>query len=102
MLHDINAQSLYSDGTYGPTTGVIRVDDIVAGVDLDMVFWHGHGGRDHLYVVTAAHLAALARGERVMITTNEVESHTHNLFIDPTGEQWRVSGSSDRMVEICP
>ncbi|MGE0786104.1 MAG: hypothetical protein AB7S26_10475 [Sandaracinaceae bacterium] len=100
-LHDTNAQALYFDGRYGPLTGVIHVDDIVAGRALELVFWHGHGGVDHRFTVGASDLAALARGERVMLTTTEVEGHSHMLFVDPVDERWRVSGASDRSVEVC-
>lgn len=101
VLHDTHAQALYFDGTHGPTTGVITVDEIVAGAALDKVFWHGHGGRDHQFTVTAEHLAALTRGERVTLMTSEVEGHAHMLFIDPRDDRWRVSGAPDRQVTIC-
>ncbi|MCA9607612.1 MAG: hypothetical protein KC619_18520 [Myxococcales bacterium] len=100
-LHDTNAQALYFDGTYGPTTGVITVDMIAAGEAVELEFWHGHGGVSHRYAVSAADLAALARGERVTLTTSEVEGHSHMLFVDPVDERWRVSGAADRSVTVC-
>lgn len=100
-LHDTNAQALYFDGSYGPTTGVITVDQVVAGATLDLEFWHGHGGNIHRFTVSSADLGRLARGERVTLTTTEVDGHSHMLFIDPVDERWRVSGASDRTVTIC-
>lgn len=100
-LHDTHAQSLYFDGTYGPTTGIVRVDDVVAGRPIELEFWHGHGGVSHRFSLGAADLDALARGMRVTLTTTEVEGHSHMLFVDPTDERWRVSGAPDRTVEIC-
>lgn len=101
VLHDTHAQALYFDGTYGPTTGVITVDQIVAGAALELTFWHGHGGVDHRFDVSPADLAALAHGDRVTLMTTEVEGHAHMLFVDPMDERWRVSGAPDRTVTIC-
>jgi len=98
-LHDVHAQALYFDGTYGPTTGVITVEHIVEGRDRLFEFWHGHGGDTHRFTVTAAQFAQLARGERVTLMTTEVDGHAHELFIDPMGETWRAS--PDQTVEIC-
>lgn len=98
-LHDVHAQALYFDGTYGPTTGLITVDHIVEGRDRLFEFWHGHGGTRHRFTVTAADFAQLARGERVTLTTSEVDGHSHELFIDPVGETWRAS--PDQSVELC-
>lgn len=100
-LHDTHAQALYFDGTYGPTTGVIRVADMVAGAELTLEFWHGHGGMNHSFTIGAADFEALRRGERVTLITTEVDSHQHMLFIDPVDPRWRVAGASDETVEIC-
>lgn len=100
-LHDTHAQALYFDGGYGPTTGIITVDMVVAGRPRDMEFWHGHGGQSHRFTVSEADLAALSRGERVTLVTTEVDGHSHMLFIDPTDERWRVSGAADRTVTVC-
>lgn len=100
-LHDTHAQALYFDGTYGPTTGVIRVEDIVAGAVMDMEFWHGHGGSTHRFTVQPADFEMLRRGERVTLVTSEVDGHSHMLFIDPVDGRWRVSGAPDQTVEVC-
>lgn len=100
-LHDTHAQALYFDGTYGPTTGIIRVADMVAGSELTLEFWHGHGGRNHAFTVQPSDFEALRRGERVTLITTEVDSHQHMLFIDPVDSRWRVAGATDETVEIC-
>lgn len=100
-MHDMNAQSLYYDGGYGPFTGVIGVERVIAGEAFELEFWHGHGGVNHRFTVTAAHLEALKRGERVTLTTTQVDAHDHTLFIDPVDERWRVSGAPDRQVPAC-
>ena len=100
-LHDTHAQALYFDGTYGPTTGIIRVADMVSGVARTMEFWHGHGGLQHAFTIEPADFEALLRGERVTLITTEVDSHQHMLFIDPVDPRWRVDGAVDQSVEIC-
>jgi hypothetical protein len=100
-MHDTHAQALYFDGTYGPLTGVITVDQVLADQELDLEFWHGHNGISHHFLVTRAHFAALKRGERVSIETTEVDSHQHLLFIDPEDESYRASGAPDVQVAIC-
>jgi hypothetical protein len=100
-MHDTYAQALYFDGTYGPLTGVCTVDYVLANIEVDIEFWHGHGGQNHHYLITPEHFAALKRGERVMIETTEVDSHTHMLFIDPTDESYRVDGAPDVAVPNC-
>lgn len=94
LLYDTYAQALYLDGTYGPTTGVIRAVDMGVGADKRYDFWHGHGGIRHRFTVTAAHFAELRRKTRVSITTTIVEGHQHTLFIDPVDPRWRVPGAT--------
>lgn len=100
-MHDTHAQALYFDGTYGPLTGVITVDQVLADQDVDFEFWHGHDGLTHHFLVTREHFAALKRGERVSIETTEVDAHQHLLFIDPRDENYRASGAPDVMVPLC-
>ena len=99
-LWNMYAVSLYFEGDEGPYTGDILVEDIIAGVDKEYTFWHGHGGVDHSYTVTAADFAKLKNKEKVTITTDSVGSHTHNLFIDPNEERLRIPGSEIVEVEI--
>lgn len=101
VMYDTYAQSLYFDGTLGPTTGVIRVDYVLAGAAVELEFWHGHGGLSHRFTVTPAHFESLKRGERVTLETTEVEAHTHQLFIDPVDPRYRVPGSSGVSVPLC-
>jgi hypothetical protein len=100
-LHDTYAMALYFDGGLGPRTGIIRVSAVAAGVDLPMEFWHGHGGQQHRFTVTAAHFAALRRRERVMVETTEVDAHRHLLFIDPVDPRWRVEGAAPQTIPAC-
>lgn len=100
-LYDTNAVALYFDGSIGPLTGVIRVAEIAAGVALPRDFWHGHGGQLHHFTVTAADLAALRRGQRVMIATTVVDDHQHQLFIDPLDPTWRVPGAPPVTIAAC-
>lgn len=99
-MHDTYAQALYYDGTYGPLTGTITVAQVIAGTTVTMDFWHGHGGVLHRYTLDPTHFAALARGERVTLTTTEVDAHSHMLFIDPRDETYRVPGAPDVEVPL--
>jgi len=101
LMHDTHAQSLYFDGGHGPLTGIIRVEQVVAGDAVELEFWHGHGGENHRFTVGPEHFEALKRGERVMLETTAVDSHTHRLFIDPTDERYRVEGAEDVRVPLC-
>jgi len=98
-LHDTHAQALYFDGGYGPTTGVITVDQMVAGARVELEFWHGHGGVSHRFALEPSDLDALTRGERVTVSTTEVDGHSHMLFVDPVDPRW--SAGSDREVMVC-
>lgn len=100
-LYDTHAVALYFDDTIGPLTGVVTVDMVVAGEAVDFVFWHGHGGVDHRFVLEPAHCAALRRRERVMIQTTTVDGHAHLLFIDPQDPAYRVAGAEPRIVSSC-
>jgi hypothetical protein len=92
-LYDTHAQALYMDGTMGPTTGIVRVDYVLANVPVEMKFWHGHGGRDHFFTLTPDVFTQLKNLERAYLVTTEVDDHTHRLFIDPTNPRWRVQGA---------
>jgi hypothetical protein len=100
-LYDTLAVALYFDGSLGPTTGTIRVADMVAGAATTFDFWHGHGGQLHRFTVTATHYAQLRRGQRVMITTTTVDSHEHMLFVDPRDPQWRAPDATPVQVPSC-
>lgn len=93
VLYDTYAQALYLDGSYGPTTGIIRAIDIAAGTDKVYDFWHGHGGRLHRFTLTIAHFADLKKKKRVTVMTSVVENHQHTLFVDPVDLRWRVPGA---------
>lgn len=93
ILYDTYAQALYFDGTYGPTTGIIRAVDMGAGVDKVYEFWHGHNGIQHRFTLTAAHFATLRQKKRVNLLTTVVDDHQHQLFVDPVGATWRVPGA---------
>jgi hypothetical protein len=91
-LYDMNAQALYLDGSYGPFTGIIRVDYIIANAPVTLDFWHGHGAV-HKFTLTPDHYTQLKNLERVSIETTSVASHTHRLFIEPVDPRWRVQGA---------
>ena len=93
MMYDTYAQALYMDGTYGPLTGVITVEYVLAGIEITLDFWHGHGGQVHTFTLLPEHFEMLKRGERVDLATTEVDSHHHTLFIDPADPEYRVEGS---------
>jgi hypothetical protein len=99
-IYDSNAQALYLDETLGPLTGVILVDQIVAGEVITLDFWHGHGGQLHAFTLGAEQFAQLRRGERTYVTTTEVDSHQHTLFIDPVDPLYRVEGAVPIVVTI--
>jgi len=100
LVYDTYAQALYLDGTYGPLTGVITGESVRDGVELELEFWHGHGGMNHRFTVTPAHFAALARGEKITIETTEVEDHMHTLFVDPADLEYRVPDSEPVQVSL--
>jgi hypothetical protein len=100
LLHDTNAQALYLDGSYGPLTGNIKVDYVLAGTTITLDFWHGHGGTSHRFTLDATTFAALKARERVYVTTTTVDGHEHTLFIDPIDEAYRVDGAPDVSVPL--
>lgn len=93
ILYDTYAVAMYFDGSIGPTTGIVTVQEIVNGVDAPKTFWHGHGGVDHRYVVRASDLAQLHQKKKVFLQTDVVAEHSHRLFVDPTDARWRVPGA---------
>jgi hypothetical protein len=100
LLHDTNAQALYLDGSYGPLTGNIKVDYVLAGATITLDFWHGHGGVSHRFTLDATTFAKLKAHEKVYVTTTTVDGHEHTLFIDPTDEAYRVDGAPDVSVPV--
>lgn len=99
-LYDTYAMALYMDGSLGPKTGIIKVDYILANQIVPMEFWHGHGGRNHKFVLLPEHFAQLKRMERVYIETDIVQDHKHKLFIDPVDPRWRVPGAQPIQVPV--
>lgn len=99
-MFDTHAQALYLDGTYGPLTGIIYVDYVLANTERTLEFWHGHGGQQHRFTLTPAHFAALKRGEKIYVETTEVDDHMHMLFIDPTDLEYRVEGAQPVSVPL--
>jgi hypothetical protein len=94
-MHDTYAQALYFDGTLGPLTGTVTVAQVVAGTTVTMDFWHGHGGQLHRFTLEPEHFAALTRGQRITLETTTVDNHSHQLFVDPLDETYRVEGAPD-------
>ena len=81
--------------------GLISIADVVAGQPVELEFWHGHGGRSHLFTLLPTHYEALKRLERVTIVTTEVDSHQHELFIDPVDPRYRAAGAQPIRVLTC-
>jgi hypothetical protein len=94
-MHDTNAQALYLDGSFGPLTGTITTQMMIAGTTITLKFWHGHGGVDHKFTLEPSHFDKLKNGEKVTVGTTTVEGHAHTLFIDPRDEDYRVPGAPD-------
>jgi hypothetical protein len=99
-MHDTYAQALYLDGSKGPLTGIVTVAHVIAGAQITMDFWHGHGGQLHRFTLEPEHFDALKRGERITLGTTTVEGHAHTLFVDPRDESYRVEGAPDVEVPI--
>jgi hypothetical protein len=99
-LYDTYAVALYFDGTLGPKTGVVTAAQMAAGVDAPFAFWHGHGGVQHRFTVSAADFAELRERRKATVRTSVVDGHSHLLFIDPTDARWRVPGAQPLTVTI--
>jgi hypothetical protein len=99
-LYDTNAVALYFDGSQGPYTGVIKVAYVLANASITLDFWHGHGGVMHRFTLEPAHFAELKALRRVTLETTIVESHSHQLFIDPVDPTYRVPGATPVLVPI--
>ncbi len=93
ILYDTYAMALYMDGSLGPKTGILKVDYILENKALKFKFWHGHGGKDHEFVLLQEHYAELKKLKRIYLETTIVDGHKHKLFIDPVEAKWRVPGA---------
>lgn len=100
ILYDTYAIALYMDGSLGPKTGIIRVDDILENQTLIYPFWHGHSGKTHEFQLTPDHFSQLKGLQKIHIETTSVDGHTHWLFIDPKDPKWRVPGALPVKVPI--
>jgi hypothetical protein len=92
-LYDTHAMATYFDGSLGPRTGVITVDMVLAGVETDLRFWHGHGGIQHHFRILPEHFTAMRCLKKVFIETTMVDGHKHKLFVDFSDARWRVAGA---------
>jgi hypothetical protein len=92
-VYDTYAQALYLDETYGPLTGIIYASDVESNQSITLDFWHGHGGQLHQFTLGSEEFSKLKKGERVYVTTTEVDSHMHTLFVDPLDPDYRVPGA---------
>ena len=84
--------ALYMDGSLGPKTGVIKAEYLIKNEPVTLVFWHGHGGKNHQFTLLPEHYTSLKQSKKVVILTTSVDGHTHKLFIDPNDPKWRVPG----------
>ena len=80
MMADMRIIALYSDGTFGPVTGVLRVEDIIMRRPVTLDHWDSHG---HKFTITPEHHASLKRGEKIKIKTTVAQSHDHLVLVDP-------------------
>ncbi|MEY4629881.1 MAG: hypothetical protein RIQ81_1, partial [Pseudomonadota bacterium] len=92
-LYDCFAVATYYDGEIGPHTGTITVAMVDANTEVNLEFWHGHGGSQHKFTVTAGHFQSIRDLQKTWIETTSVDNHTHKLFIDPVDPRWRVPGA---------
>ena len=99
-MYDQYAMALYMDGGLGPKTGEILVEYIIANKNIELEFWHGHGGKSHRYALTPDHFARLKKGEKITVETTSVDGHTHKLFIDPNYSKWRFPGARPIKVPV--
>lgn len=99
-VYDTYAQALYLDGSLGPLTGIIYADYVAANEPITLDFWHGHGGQLHRFTLGQDEFSMLKQGERVYVTTTEVDSHMHMLFIDPLDLDYRVEGAEPVSVPL--
>ena len=82
MVQDFHAYNIYFDGTRGPKTGIIKATKMQLGKTVDLEFWHGHGGKNHRFVVTQKEYQQIIRGKVVDIQTDSVQNHTHTVRLD--------------------
>lgn len=94
------AVATYFDGTDGPTTAEITPEVISSKEDTPFTFWHGHNGQDHQFELKVEDKIKILKGERVEITTTEVGSHRHVLYIDPTQTSTRIPSQSSVEIEV--
>ena len=100
MMYDTNATALYYDGGLGPKTGVIKVDYILKNEPITLPFWHGHGGKNHMFTLLPEHYEQFKKLKKVYVETTVVESHSHKLFIDFSDPKWRVPGAKPIPVPV--
>lgn len=102
LAYDIHMMALYMDGTLGPKTGIFKAEYLLQTENLEFQFWHGHGGKQHRFIVTQSHMKLLKKNQKVTIETNSVDNHKHKLFIDPSNAKWRVPGATPIEVPVDP
>lgn len=93
VMYDCHAMATYFDGGLGPKTGIIKVDYLLKNEPLTLQFWHGHGGKNHTFQLTPELFAEMKKLKKVWITTDNVQGHTHKLFVDFSDPKWRVAGA---------
>src|SRR5688500_20119118 len=70
ILYDCYAMALYMDGGLGPKTGIIKVEYLLKNETGTMEFWHGHGGKNHKYVLAPEPFAPVKRRKQPSVTTD--------------------------------
>ena len=59
----------------------ISAEDVELGEELEFEFWHGHGGGQHTFTLTAEDFVTLKEEGEIEIFTNVIDGHRHALRI---------------------
>jgi hypothetical protein len=68
------------DGTYYQMP-VITAAEIDEGTEREYIFWHGHSGQKHRFVVNEEDFIQIQNGVTIELYTNVVDGHRHCLRI---------------------
>jgi hypothetical protein len=97
-MYDMYAIASGFEGNVETNHAVIRVDYILTGTAVTLTF--SHDQQDHEFTLFPQHYEALKQGEIVVVDTDKVDGHRHEIVIDPNNPQWRVAGALPTKVSI--
>lgn len=69
-----------TDGTYSSMPLILRAD-IDAGEAKTYKFWHGHGGKNHMFTLTEEDMDALHDEKTIEVFTSVVDGHRHAVRV---------------------